>query len=142
MPGKSPAAAASVRSKKAGKLLEAAKAAEALAEQKKHMQAAMHKIAKERKKALRQASALKKKASKCDLGELMQIVVMKAAMLEDSSAAGSSSGSSSSSSNGAPLTPGDAVKKIQQALNLKEKPEVKKFAAELLAEAGKPDVEE
>jgi len=82
--------------KAAAKLLLASKAAKSLQEKKRELKTEIQKLAAERKKAQRRARNLKKKASKIDASELMQMVMMKAFVLNKASTEATSSGSSSS----------------------------------------------
>ena len=92
---------------------------------------------KEKKKAQRQARNLKVKAAKCDLGELLQILMMKAFVLgeEIKSKASGSEGASSSSEPWMPKDPKEAFDKIQELVSQTEQAEVTKFAATLRASA-------
>ena len=82
--------------KSAAKLLLASKTAQSLQEKKLELKTEIQRLAALRKKAQRRARNLKKKASKIDASELMQMVMMKAFVLNKASTEGNSTGSSSS----------------------------------------------
>ena len=82
--------------KAAAKLLLASKTAKSLQEKKSELKTEIQRLAALRKKAQRRARNLKKKASKIDASELMQMVMMKAFVLHKAATEGNSTGSSSS----------------------------------------------
>ena len=82
--------------KAAAKLLLASKTAKSLQEKKLELKTEVQKLAALRKKAQRRARNLKKKSSKIDASELMQMVTMKAFVLNKASNEATSTGSSSS----------------------------------------------
>ena len=82
---------------------------------------------------MRKAKALKAKASKCDLGELMQMMMMKAYVVGEEEAA--SSGSASSSTQPwKPKDPKEAFEKIQSFMQSKASEDVSEFARSLSEE--------
>ena len=88
----------------------------------------------EGEKVARKTKALKAKASKTDLAELLQIMMMKAYIVADEKAS-SSGGASSSSEPWTPANPAEALQVVQEAVNEKQSKEVANFAQELLRNA-------
>ena len=105
-------AVATSRTKAAGELLSHSKQARSLADQRKTLKAALKKIAVDKKKAARQARKLKAKAAKTDLGELMQMMIMKAYIVGEEERA-KSGGASSSTDPWIPKDAKEAFDKIQ-----------------------------
>ena len=100
------------------------------------MRACLKKLALEKRKAQRKARALKEKAGKINLADLMQMVMMKAFILsEEKREAASSSSSSSSTEVWKPKNAQDAFNKIFELTNASEREEVASFAKELREEA-------
>ena len=120
-------ALATSRTKAAGQLLASSKQLKSLAEQKKALKATLSKLAQQKKKAAREARALKAKASKTDLGELLQMMMMKAYIVGEEEKSKSSDASSSS----APWIPSnakDAFEKICEASQSANPDDVSSFA--------------
>lgn len=101
----------------------------------KKLKASLLQITKDKKKANRKARALKLKASKINLSDLLQMMMMKAFVLSEEEA--EKNGARSSSSSGEPWRPKnakEAFEKIVEVTNSKEAAEVAKFAKELQSE--------
>ena len=100
------------------------------------MRASLKTLAQEKKKAQRKAKALKEKAQKISLPDMMQMMMMKAFILSEEQR--ESSGSSSSSSSTEPWKPKnvkEAFQKICEVSFCKEQGEVTTFANLLREEA-------
>ena len=130
-----------LRTKKAGSLLASQMLADQLREQKKQLKSNLKALAASRKKAMRQARALKAKANKTDMKELMQIIVMKASLADQDHQANIAGGASSSSDAWTPQSPTEAFAKIQDVLSEEDKKTVEEFAAALRKKAAtnRPD---
>ena len=129
-----PKGALMARTKKAGTVLSSQQESDKLTEEKK-MKASLKQITKDKKKANRKARALKLKASKINLSDLLQMMMMKAFVLSEEEA--EKNGARSSSSSGEPWRPKnakEAFEKIVEVTNSKEAAEVAKFAKELQSE--------
>ena len=124
-------AVATSRTKAAGELLSHSKQAKSLADQRKTLKAALKKIAVDKRKANRQARKLKAKASKTDLSELMQMMIMKAYIVGEEERA-NSGGASSSTDPWIPKDAKEAFDKIQASCANKEIVSVAQFAKSLL----------
>ena len=105
-------AVATSRTKAAGELLSQTKRCRELAEQRKTLKAALKKVQVDRIKASRKARKLKAKASKTDLSELMQMMIMKAYIVGEEERA-NSGGASSSTDPWIPKDAKEAFDKIQ-----------------------------
>ena len=130
-----PKGALMARTKKAGTVLSSQQESDKLAEEKKKLKASLLQINKDKKKANRKARALKLKASKINLSDLLQMMMMKAFVLSEEEA--EKNGARSSSSSGEPWRPKnakEAFEKIVEVTNSKEAAEVAKFAKELQSE--------
>ena len=106
-------ALATSRTKAAGELLLPSKQARELADKRKVLKTTLKKLAQEKKKAARVARKLKATASKTDLGELMQMLIMKAYIVceEDKAKSG---GASSSTDPWIPKNATEAFETIQK----------------------------
>ena len=122
---------AAARTKASGTVLKASKQMVQLAERRKALQSNLDQLRKEKKRAAREARKLKAKASKIDLGELLQMMMMKAYVLSEEQTAASGSSASSSTAPWKPSTPKEAFEKIQEALTGQEQQEVQSFANNL-----------
>ena len=129
----SPTAKKCSDTKAAGKILSAAKKADVLQSEKSRLKEAITKLQNEKKKELRRVRALKKKASKVDLADLMQMLMMKAYLHAKSEASSSSSGASSSSADWVPANGIEALDKLRMLATTCQHPEVKAFAETLKA---------
>ena len=116
--------------KAASKVLDSAQAVKTLASKKLELKDAMSKLAVAKKKQERKVKTLKKKASKLDLSDLMQMLMMKAFYHAKHEAEGSSS-SSSSSDLWVPKNGADAVDRLKELAETCQHPEVMAFAKTL-----------
>ena len=126
----------SARTKRAGACLQAQQESDKLGEEKKTLRASLKKLAQEKKKAQRKAKALKEKAQKISLTDMMQMMMMKAFILSEEQR--ESSGSSSSSSSTEPWKPKNVQEAFQKKYEVtcsKEQGEVAAFANLLREEA-------
>ena len=127
------------RTKKAGGCLASQMMADLLARQKQELKAQMKKLQKQKRSAQKAANRLKAKANKTALGDLMQIIVMKASQvcqeLEHSEG-----GSSASTDAWVPTSPKDAFDKIAALLPDSERMEMESFAAALRDKAAQSHV--
>jgi len=128
-------------SKAAGKILKASQEAVNLQEKKKTLKDQMARIQAEKKKQERRARTLKKKAAKCDLTELMQMLMMKAFLFNKQTAA-EGSGSASSTDAWIPKDADDALDKLKTLAGHSANPEVLEFAKTLTASKGALELEE
>ena len=120
-------AAAMGRTKAAGQLLTSSKEVKNLSEQKKALRATLSKLAQQKKKAQREARKLKAKANKTDLGELLQMMMMKAYIVGEEQKS-RSEGASSSTDPWVPANAKEAFQKICQACSTSDEDDVASFA--------------
>ena len=123
------------RTKKAGGLLASQIHADTLTVQRKQLKVALKNLSKEKKAAQRVAKKLKAKANKTALGDLMQIIVMKASQVSQENQEAEEGGSSSSADAWVPTSPKDAFEKIAELMPEHQQQEMEKFAAALRAKA-------
>ena len=117
------------RSKRAGELLGPSKAIKELDDNKKQLKISLAAIAQQKKKTAREAKKLKAKASKTNLNDLMQLLIMKAYVVGEEEKDKDPTASSSSG----PWIPKDAKEafdKIHQVTS-ENNSDVKTFANEL-----------
>ena len=117
--------------KAATKVLDSAQAVKNLMDKKKELKEAMGKLALAKKKEERKVKALKKKASKVDLSDLMQMLMMKAFLHSKAQAESSGSASSSSTEPWVPKNGADAVERLKELCETCQHPEVMAFAKTL-----------
>ena len=135
--GMAPKSVLWARTKKAGEMLAAQKEVDMLAKQKKEIRMSMSKLQKE-KKAARQARQLKAKAAKCSLGDLLQMLMMKAFVMDQEAKNKTGSASSSSTDPWMPKDAQEAFQKIIDVTSQTEEKEVQAFATLLRNEATPP----
>ena len=122
--------------KAAGQVLDAAQAVKNLLDKKKELKDAMGNLALVKKKEERKVRALKKKAGKLDLSDLMQMLVMKAYLHSKAQEESSSSSSSSSTQPWVPKNGAEAVDRLKELCETCQRPEVLAFAKTLKAGSG------
>ena len=108
------------------------KQARELADQRKVLKATLKKLAKDKKTAARNARKLKAKASKIDLAELMQMLIMKAYIVCEEEKA-KSGGASSSTDPWIPKNATEAFETIQKVCPQVAQQSVASFATLLRA---------
>ena len=133
----SPAGKKASDTKAATKVLDSAQAVKTLATKRAELKEAMAKLQVAKKKEERKMKNLKKKASKLDLSDLMQMLMMKA-FYHAKAEAETSSSSSSSTAVWVPKNGADAVERLKELAETCQHPEVMAFAKTLKENGATP----